>query len=438
MFIALVQDYTKPVFDFAKTELFAKLEKSFIILYLLLYSSAILTLVLTRGASESDGSTNDFEYGGIKVLLWLINYLVTAGLFVLNWDVVKDRLLVIVSSNYFYWVFLMFIMLSTIWSEKPDETLKASIGLIGTIMFGVYIVCRYELKEQINLLVLFFSIVVALSALFVLIPRYGLEHGKHAGALRGIYSHKNIFGPIITLSCTTFLVYLKTSFCSNKTLAYLGFLTSFAMVVASRSSSSLVYVILLIFLVYAIEVVRLRGKLFAWSLMSFAGLYFLITTWRETIFNYVLNLLGKDPTLTGRVDIWDIVVQKIQERLWLGYGFDGFWHGEHGESLYVIQAARWNLPNSHNGYLDLTLGIGIIGVALLMLVIWISFVKGLAILRTNFSWPHTWALIYFFYLLMINASESSLAAQNSFQTIMMTIAIASVSIEFNNLFKVVK
>jgi O-antigen ligase len=429
------QDVTKPAFDIAKTELFAKIEKAFILVYFLLYSSAILTLIMTRGASESDGSTVDYEYGGIKVLLWMLNYLITAGLFVLKWDVVKERLFSVISNNYFYWIYLMFIMLSTVWSEKPDETLKASIGMFGTVMFGVYIVCRYKLKEQINLLITFFSIVLSLSALFVLIPKYGLEHGKHAGALRGIYSHKNIFGPIVTLSCATFLIYVKANLCSNKRLAYLGFATSFAMVVAARSSSSLMYTVLLIFLIHAIEVLRLRGKLFVWSLVSLAGLYFFVTTWRQTVVNFVLNLLGKDPTLTGRTDIWGAVVQKIQERPWLGYGFDGFWHGNFGESFYVRNAMMWDLPNSHNGFLDLTLGIGLIGVAILALVLWTTFVQGLAILRTHFSWPHAWAFVYVFYLLMVNMSESSLSNQNDLQTIFMTIAITSMSLEFNSRFR---
>ena len=430
--ITFFQDVTKPVFDFAKTDLFAKLEKAFILIYLLLFSRGIVTLVLTGGSSEGDGG-GDFDFG-ILTLLWMLNYLITAGLFIVKWDAIKDRLLEVISNNYFYWVFLMFIGLSTIWSEKPDETVKAAIGMGGTVMFGSYIVCRYTLKEQFNLLITFFSIVLGASVLFMFIPGYGVDFAKHAGAIRGIYSHKNIFGPVVTLSTFTFLIYAKTRFCVNKKLAYLGFATSFAMVVGSRSSSSLLYTLLLVFLVHAIEVLRLRGQLFTWSLMALASLYFFVVTWQETITTAVLGLLGKDPTLTGRTDIWDVILEKIQERLWFGYGFDGFWHGIYGESFYVRNAVRWNLPNAHNGYLDLALEIGIVGVALLMLVMWISFVKDLAILKNRFSWEHAWPMAFIFYTLMINMSESSLANQNSFQTIMMTIAFTSVSLEFNKLF----
>lgn len=428
-----VFDLAKPVFDLAKTEQFEKLEKAFIVLYLMLFSRGMITLLLTGGATEGDGS-GEFDFGIFNVL-WLLNYLITAGLYVVKWDAIKERLATIVLSNYFYWVFVMFLMLSMVWSERPDETIKASIGMIGTVMFGVYTASRFNLREVIKLIALFFGIVICLSILMMMVPGYGIDAGgKHAGALRGIYSHKNILGPIMTLSCATFLIYAKSNFCSNKKLAYLGCLVSFAMVVGSRSSSSLMYTVLLLILVNAIEILRLRGQSFVWSLITLGGLYFFISAWGNTIANFALSALGKDPTLTGRTDIWAVILAKIQERPWLGYGFDGFWHGIYGESLYVRNALMWDLPNSHNGFLDLILGVGIVGIALLILVIWVTFIKGIAILRTNFAWEHAWAVVYIFYLLMINTSESSLANQNDMQTVLMTIAFAATAVEFDRLF----
>jgi len=51
-----LQDVAKPVFDVAKTELFEKFEKAFIILYLILYSKGVITLLLTGGSTEGDGA----------------------------------------------------------------------------------------------------------------------------------------------------------------------------------------------------------------------------------------------------------------------------------------------------------------------------------------------------------------------------------------------
>ena len=39
----------------------------------------------------------------------------------------------------------------------------------------------------------------------------------------------------------------------------------------------------------------------------------------------LLSSIGKDATLTGRVDLWPAVLDKIWQRPWLGYGFSEFW-----------------------------------------------------------------------------------------------------------------
>jgi len=66
----------------------------------------------------------------------------------------------------------------------------------------------------------------------MLIPGYGIDMGKHAGAVRGIYSHKNIAGQIAVLSSATFLICVKGKLLENQKLAYLGFTLSLAMVIA--------------------------------------------------------------------------------------------------------------------------------------------------------------------------------------------------------------
>ncbi|MEM9816135.1 MAG: O-antigen ligase family protein [Cyanobacteria bacterium P01_D01_bin.6] len=431
-FIISTQALTKPIFDFVETAFFAKLEKAFVLIFLILYSQAITILVLTGAASEGDG--NIHWNLSILTVFWFLNYLLTLILFILKWRVVRDKLISVICHNYFLWVFLMYALLSVNWSEKPDETLKGAIALIGTVMFGVYIVCRYSFKEQINIIVSFFSIILVMSILFIFIPGYGIQGAKHAGAIRGVFNHKNIFGQIITLSTATFLLYSKTNFCPDKRLAYLGFTASFILVVASRSSSSLLYTVLLIALIHAVQVLRFRGQLFIWCLGTFAGSYFFIATWRQTVVNYVLNLLGKDPTLTGRTDIWDVILSKIQEKIWFGYGLDAFWHGIYGESFYIINAVRWELPSAHNGFLDLTLHLGVVGLGLLMLTVWITFVKVLAILKTNFSWPHVWPFMFISYTFMINMSESFLGVQNNIQTVFLAIACTSTSVEFSKMF----
>jgi exopolysaccharide production protein ExoQ len=90
--------------------------------------------------------------------------------------------------------------------------------------------------------------------------------------------------------------------------------------------------------------------------------------------------LGRDSSLTGRTDIWDLVLAEQKNPLF-GAGFYSFWTGERITRFWDIYGPGMN--QAHNGYLETYLIGGIIGVILLLglLVtsgrrIWLGFVAG--------------------------------------------------------------
>jgi O-antigen ligase len=101
------------------------------------------------------------------------------------------------------------------------------------------------------------------------------------------------------------------------------------------------------------------------GLGGLAALYF----FRGAIF----SALGRDSDLTGRESIWAKVLERADERPWLGWGyatpwvpwdpaFDG-WIIDHGQT--VLQA--------HNMWVDIRMQLGIVGVVLLGLL-YLAFV----------------------------------------------------------------
>lgn len=423
--------------DFKTSKTFEYLEKTFIIGSLILYSGGIFALLISGGASEGDGRGSSVDYSMLS-LLFIANYLGTVCLYAINWPMLQKRFFEIIASNYVYWVFLMFIPLSKFWSVKPDETMSGAIGMAGTVMFGVYIASRYTAKQQFNLLVLFCGVVSVLSLLTaILFPYYGIMAAKHAGAVRGIFTHKNMFSPIMVLSTSVFLLKLKMNdFDKRFILGGLGL--SFLLLLVSRSSSGLLNSIILMSFITVLEVFRLRSKYFLLGIFSIATLIFFIYAWSGTIAEFVLvDLLGKDMTFTGRTDIWPFMIDMIRERPWLGYGFNGFWHGIHGKSFYVIHAMRWDVPSAHNGYIDLIISLGIVGASLLFLYIWTALMKSIAVFRAKFSWYHAWPVAFTLYLVLINLSESCLVQQNTLWTLLMTMVYVTSSREFSELFDVI-
>lgn len=76
----------------------------------------------------------------------------------------------------------------------------------------------------------------------------------------------------------------------------------------------------------------------------------------------ILSSVGRDPTLTGRTGIWDAVLSVSGNPL-VGTGFESFWLGDR---LRKVWAMTMNgLQEAHNGYLEVYLNLGWIGVSML-------------------------------------------------------------------------
>jgi exopolysaccharide production protein ExoQ len=106
----------------------------------------------------------------------------------------------------------------------------------------------------------------------------------------------------------------------------------------------------------------------------------------------VLKAMGKDPTLTGRTEIWKLVLGMTGNPL-LGTGFESFWLP--GWRLDKIWAAYWWHPNeAHDGYIEVFLNLGLVGVTLLGSILVSGYRKVLTTLRSDLEMG-TLKLAYF-------------------------------------------
>jgi O-antigen ligase len=124
------------------------------------------------------------------------------------------------------------------------------------------------------------------------------------------------------------------------------------------------------------------------------------------------GLLGRDETLTGRTDVWAELLPSFEKRSILGYGFGGFWTPSTQEDAFGVKEA-------HNGYLDVCLGLGVVGALLTGLFLFSVFLQAKMALARDF----TWASFCICFLLMVeihNLTESSI---DSFQRHLMAILL---------------
>jgi len=98
--------------------------------------------------------------------------------------------------------------------------------------------------------------------------------------------------------------------------------------------------------------------------------------------NQVLNLLGRDPTLTHRTDLWRLFLS-IDTNPVIGVGFMSFWSGERMEQVW--SAAGASLNQAHSGYIEQYLNLGYVGVAFILLLLLSALLRLRSQLNTDAS-----------------------------------------------------
>ena len=316
-------------------------------------------------------------------------------------------------QEYFFWIYVCFLLMSVAWASDFSESLYMNLKLIGTILIGLYLGVRYSTKEQLKILAWAFGIAAVLSLFYCLfLPQKGIMVGAELqGDWSGIYTHKNALGRNMTLSTMIYIIQ-AVSCNQHKFLMWSGVTLSFALVILSNSATALVVLLTLLALFPLYRALRWS---YSWLIPSLSiiilfigisSLFFLIQL--ETI----LGSLGKDATLSGRIPLWESVIAKISERPWLGFGYGGFWTGWQGESGDIWRTEIWEPGSAHNGLLEIWLSVGLVGVILAVIVFVNVLLRSISYLRSTRSVDGLWPLWFLTVLVLTNTTESTLDSRS--------------------------
>ena len=116
-----------------------------------------------------------------------------------------------------------------------------------------------------------------------------------------------------------------------------------------------------------------------------------------------LQAMGRNPTLTDRTEVWENLFKLVSNR-WVGTGFDSFWLGPRLEKMWSIY--WWHPNEAHNGYVEIYLNLGWIGVIILALVLVAGYGKVFAAYRQNLPLGDL-RLAYFLVGMVYNFTEAA-------------------------------
>ncbi|OYD90246.1 hypothetical protein CDG76_31460 [Nostoc sp. 'Peltigera membranacea cyanobiont' 210A] len=334
--------------------------------------------------------------------------LIVLGITLLLTCIRYKQIIYLASKRKFLWALVGLIILSSLWSPIPELTFRKGIVFFGVILFGLNVSVRYKLKEQLFILAWAMGILVVMNFIFTLVfPSIGIESGEHAGAWRGLFPQKNAFAKMMVLSAMTFIIAVSDKHKYSSILwIFLGFST--ILILLSTSKSALVIFLILLALLSLFKLLRdsynIAIPLLIIALLVIGSIATFLIGNVETI----VSFLGRDISLTGRTGIWSVVISKIAQHLWLGYGYKGFWRGMEGDSADVWYETFFTSPNAHNGFLDLTLELGLVGLLFFMSSFIKNWVRAIAWLRLTTTVEGLFPVMYFAYLVLYNITESTL------------------------------
>jgi exopolysaccharide production protein ExoQ len=307
------------------------------------------------------------------------------------------------------------VLASVIWSQAPVVSLRTGLYYLLDTLFAFYLLSAFSLEELMELMMMLGTTLAILSALtIVAFPQYGLvQQTVHHGAWQGIFAEKNDAAKnwmfLLTPVCNRRIFQPRSMIYAGMILLFLGMTKSSTAIVAFA-----VYAAFMMCLPF-FKRLSLRSAAFGIAVAV------LITALSVSVLievaPHVAGLLGRDPTLTGRTDIWAVLLQSVQKHPMLGYGYSAFWTGMAGESGLVYMTIHWSFAYAHNGFLEVLLQVGMIGLAAVALMLLQAGANALVCVRNEDSLGIDWLAGLVFLTLLYNIDEGTLLFSRSLMSI---------------------
>jgi O-antigen ligase len=259
-------------------------------------------------------------------------------------------------------------------SAYPDVAAKHLVLAVLTIFQATMVLLLPNGREHFARLLAILAIIVLVACYvgIAFLPDRSIHQASDiaepalAGDWRGFFTHKNGAGAGMVL-----LIFAGIFVCRAwNRLVGVGIIV-FAGIFLFFTHSKSPINLLPVTLVLSYLLLRTRNALVALALVTAVPLLLNLLSVGSVMFGPVKNVvdvLMSDPTYTGRDDIWRFALDHVAQRPLFGFGFESFW----GMPNLV---AEWNYlepwgyraSDAHNGYLNLAVTAGLIGLGLSLL-----------------------------------------------------------------------
>jgi exopolysaccharide production protein ExoQ len=355
------------------------------VLWLLINGSRPVSLWLQGAAPVAQ--TSDQLLEGSPIDRYVYTAIEAAGLLVLIAR--RQRVGAILKNNAPIILFFSYCAMSALWSDYPDVALKRWSKGLGDVEMGLLVLTDPNPVGAVKrLLTRMAFVLMPLSVLFIkYYPELGRVYNRWTWtpSFTGVTGNKNELGMICLVaglgSIWRILLVRREEVGFEKARHLTAHIVLLAMIVwllsVASSTTSLSCLLMGSGLLVVTNIRAFSGKTAIVNVLVVGMISLTIFALFVDPGGSLLEGMGKDPTLTGRTDIWKGLVGMVGNPM-IGAGYESFWLGGR---LAKSHSLMWRLNEAHNGYLEIYLNLGWVGVTLLALVIVSGYRHAIAAVR---------------------------------------------------------
>lgn len=354
-------------------------------LWMLIIGSRMVSLWFDIGVAQAteaayaEGSSVDRDIFLALILAALI-IVITRGV----------RLSQVVKANRWMSLFLLYCAVSIVWSDFPEVSFKRYVKDIGNLLMVLIVLSESNPAEAIMTIFKRCTyILIPLSVVMIkFYPAFGRNYGRWLGDLSytGVTNNKNSLG-VLCAVCGIVLFWKLLSIWQHKRdlgnkMQFLvpGFMLVMTIWVLnlSNSATSMACFVIAIGIITGIEVKAVRNSIpFALPAILLLGGYIMMS---GSPLGAVAGVVERDATLTGRTEVWQKVLEMVENPL-IGCGYNSFFLGDRLTRLW--SEYTWQLTEAHNGFIEIYLNLGIIGLISLVALLIVSLRAALKSVKSD-------------------------------------------------------
>jgi O-antigen ligase len=348
----------------------SRLEAFFLVISLAFYLNFVtfFTTFLQFGATDGDASSA--AAGNPINQLVGVALLFTSILFILKKPSLSP--MTFIRQGYPWLLLIAFFVTALLWSESPMVSFRRIVAFSTLIAVTFVLAQIYSPSSLLKCVYQLILISVFLGLFWTIIQGKALSIGlgDRSAGFTGIFSDKNAAARLYAYG-----LLLGVGLHQYRTKAQLAGLAMFVLALSlSQSASAIILATIGTGLVILFRLSKSQKKqqnviriILTIACVVIASYLIMI------LYSVILEFLGRDPNLTDRSIIWELIIPSIEDKLYLGYGFGTFWASS-ASSAFV---ERWGfIGNAHSGYIEILLHGGLVALSICVYLLFI-FIKRL-------------------------------------------------------------